>query len=170
MPSLIGQKIAYARSKQDISQSALARMLGIVAQAHISNVEAGRRKPSLEFIVRCAELLGVSVEYLLRDSIPVEAYDEWPVAATDNTEVMRYFGVKLRHQRESRGWSQSDLARTLNSVTQVQISRLEAGERYPSISLIVDLADFFRVGIDYWVRDSIPVRENDSSQNSCAMK
>lgn len=162
MPSLIGQKIAYARSKQNISQSALARMLGIAAQAHISNVEAGRRKPSLEFVVRCAELLRVSAEYLLRDSIPVAAYDDWPGTATASPEVMRYFGAKLKRLRESRGWSQSDLARRLNSVTQVQISRLEAGERYPSIPLIRDLADFFGVGIDYWVHDSIPVDEHSA--------
>lgn len=160
MPRLLGQKIAYVRGQHHISQATLAQMLGTVKQSHVSNVETGRREPSLAFVVRCAEVLRVTVEYLVRDAIPVEAVAEMTDGATIGTgpiggAVAQQFGAKLRYQREQRGWSQADLTRHLAFVSQAQISRLEATRKLPSIELVLQCADLFDLPVDYWVRDKI---------------
>ena len=46
-----------------------------IGQGYISNLEAGRKAPSLELVVRVADLFGVTTDYLLRDSIGIEASD-----------------------------------------------------------------------------------------------
>lgn len=155
MPELLGKKITYLRKQHDLSQSALARMLGIAKQSHISNVESGRREPSLAFVVKTADLLGVSVEYLLRDSIPIETKIIPIGTITSSQQTGNLFGVKLRHQRERRGWSQSDLARELETISQPYISMLEAGHKQPSIPMVLQCADLFGTPVDYWVRDSV---------------
>lgn len=72
MPRLFGAKLAYLRSQHNMTQVELARALGLMRQGYISNLEASRKAPSLDLVVRVADLFGVSCDYLLRDSIAVE--------------------------------------------------------------------------------------------------
>lgn len=52
-------------------QADLARQLGLRTQAHISLLEAGHKEPSINLVLRIADLFGVTTDYLLRDDIPV---------------------------------------------------------------------------------------------------
>ena len=56
-----------------MTQEALAHQLGLARQGHVSNLEMGRKEPSLELVVLVADLFGVSTDYLLRDTVPVES-------------------------------------------------------------------------------------------------
>lgn len=64
----LGQRIADFRSKENLSQEELAFRCG-VGNKHISNIELGKSKPSLESLVQIANFLNVSADDLLVDSL-----------------------------------------------------------------------------------------------------
>jgi transcriptional regulator with XRE-family HTH domain len=55
-----------------MTQIELAQRLGLARQGYVSNLEAGRKAPSLDLVVQIADLFGVSTDYLLRDTTAVE--------------------------------------------------------------------------------------------------
>jgi len=73
MPRHLGEKLRHLRVRRNMSQADLAQQLGLARQAFISNLESGRKYPSLETIVKISEFFGISTDYLLKDSIPVES-------------------------------------------------------------------------------------------------
>ena len=64
----IGMRIKIARIKAKITQEALAERTGL-STVHISNVETGNTKVSLPSIIAIANVLSVSVDQLLCDSV-----------------------------------------------------------------------------------------------------
>ncbi len=60
----IGQRIRKRREALNITQRELAQALGVTPQ-HISAVEQNKRVPSLTFLAKLAEKLGVSIDYLV---------------------------------------------------------------------------------------------------------
>ena len=64
----IGRQIKAYRTAKDISQEDLAKAL-YVSGNHISYIETGMRKPSLDMIVAIANALEVSADDLLIDSL-----------------------------------------------------------------------------------------------------
>lgn len=62
----IGEKIKEARMKKEITQQELSQQLNISRSA-ISNWESGRNYPDLETIVCLSDILGISLNKLLRD-------------------------------------------------------------------------------------------------------
>ena len=64
----IGRRIKYYRSEKELSQEALSDAIGITFK-HLSNIETGRRYPSLELIVIIANALDVSADDLLTDNL-----------------------------------------------------------------------------------------------------
>ena len=62
---------------------------------------------------------------------------------------MMTFGERMRRERESRGWTQKQLAEKAG-VPQETISRLETGKhRGPHIDVAVRLAKALKVSLDY---------------------
>lgn len=70
----IGTKIKNARIKQNIRQKDMAEALGIPASTY-ANYEANRREPDMETILNIADILNVSIEYLITSNIP--DYDDY---------------------------------------------------------------------------------------------
>lgn len=64
----IGMRIKIARIKAKITQETLAERTGL-STVHISNVETGNTKVSLPSIIAIANVLSVSVDQLLCDSV-----------------------------------------------------------------------------------------------------
>jgi len=60
----VGERIRVLREKSGLSQKRLGEALGLHYTA-ISHVEAGRRALSYEPLVKAADALGCSVDYLL---------------------------------------------------------------------------------------------------------
>lgn len=154
-----GSKLRYLRIKRDMSQTVLAQHLGLARPAYISNLEAGRREPSLGLVVQIAELLQVSTEYLLRDTYPIEA-PAFQVGSTFNPDqsATHQFGVKLHHLRTSSHMTQLELAHQLTLSSHVHISTMEHGRKAPSIDLVLKIADLFGVTTDYLLCDSLPLK------------
>ena len=66
--SKIGERIHFYRSKKGLTQDELG-MLVYADLNHISRVEIGKRRPSLELVVQLANALEVSANDLLFDSL-----------------------------------------------------------------------------------------------------
>jgi len=161
MRGQFGDKLRSLRLQRGLSQTELAQRLGLAAHAHVANLEAGRKAPSLELALRAADVFGVAVDYLLRDALPVDAPIDYPTPASfSQITPPRLFGAKLRHLRRQRGLTQIELSEQLALRTQAHISLLESGNSEPSIAFALQLADFFGVTTDYLLRDSVPLENS----------
>jgi transcriptional regulator with XRE-family HTH domain len=69
---LFGAKLRHLRLSHHVTQSDLANQLALAAHAHVSFLEAGRKEPSIDLVLRIADLFGVTTDYLLRDTITIE--------------------------------------------------------------------------------------------------
>lgn len=64
----IGKRIKIARIKADLTQERLAELAG-VSPTHLSNIETGTTKVSTSMLVNIANILRLSVDDLLCDSV-----------------------------------------------------------------------------------------------------
>jgi transcriptional regulator with XRE-family HTH domain len=152
-----GDKLRYLRRQRQITQVDLAYRLGTAAQGHLSLLEHGRRQPSIELVLRIADLFTVSTDYLLRDSIPINQPLAAPIPSPAREALPRLFSAKLRYLRTQRHLTQVDVSNLLLLRTQAHISLLESGRSEPSLELLLQLSDLFGVTTDYLLRDAIPV-------------
>jgi DNA-binding XRE family transcriptional regulator len=108
--------------------------------------------------VRVALFFGVTIDYLIRDDLPIDIPTNFGSPETPPSEVHWHrFGEKLRGLRQQRKLKQTDVAQGLELVSQAHISYLEANRKEPSIEMVLKIAEFFGVTVDYLLRDSIPV-------------
>jgi transcriptional regulator with XRE-family HTH domain len=163
MLRLFGEKVRLLRRQSGMTQTELAHQVGLASHGHITNLETGRDTVSLDIVVRLARTLGVTIDYLLRDSIPADAPSLFATYSTDAASS-KLSGTKLRALRQQRDWSQTDVARHLGLARRGYISNLEAGRKMPSLDLAVKIADLFGVTTDYLLRDEIPVAVTDGRQ------
>ncbi len=72
MIARFGQKLRRLRERAGISQSELARSVGLreTSKGYVSEMESGKKMPPAETIVRIANYFHVTTDYLLRDDIP----------------------------------------------------------------------------------------------------
>mgnify|MGYP001183752447 CR=1 FL=1 len=66
--SLLGRRIRDERKKRNYTQEQLAELVG-VSDAYIGQIERGERSPTLETLVKIGNRLGVTIDYLLHDSL-----------------------------------------------------------------------------------------------------
>lgn len=64
----IGQRVRAARNRKGLQQADVAYLAGLTT-SHMSHIETGQTKPSLPTLVRIANVLSVSVDELLCDSL-----------------------------------------------------------------------------------------------------
>ncbi len=69
--SQLGKRIAYLRKKKGMSQLDLSIETGI-SKSYISDLENGRRNPSVLLLQRIASSLGVSLEKLFQGIVPLD--------------------------------------------------------------------------------------------------
>jgi len=148
MPHLFGKKLRERRMQHQMTQAQLAQQLGLATQSHLSYLESGKSAPSITLAARVASALGVTVDYLLRDSIPIHPPIPQSTAAPDEADIPRRFGDQLRHLRTQQGWSQTQLADRLQPFSQAYISLLENGQKAPSVETLVRCAEIFGVTTD----------------------
>lgn len=64
----IGKRIKIARLKTDLTQEIMAEKIGVTPQ-HVSNIETGNSSVSLTTLIAIANLLKVSVDELICDTV-----------------------------------------------------------------------------------------------------
>lgn len=89
---MLGERIALLRRGLGWNQAQLARRLHISTSA-VGMYEQGRREPSLEGLVKLAEALGVSADYLLTGKPLVEGDREAIARAAAMAKPMRGGGL-----------------------------------------------------------------------------
>lgn len=69
-----GKKLRQLRERAGLNQSDFAHVLGLSGRSkgYISEIEAGKKMPPVATIMRIADHFGVSIDYLLRDDIPMQ--------------------------------------------------------------------------------------------------
>ncbi len=70
-----GEKLRALRTHRGLTLKELALALGYVAHGHISELEAGKKVPTVEFALKVADLFDVSTDQLLRDELELELGD-----------------------------------------------------------------------------------------------
>lgn len=71
---------------------------------------------------------------------------------------MFFFGTHLKNLRKSRNITQKQLAQAIGA-SERGIQQYELGERKPAYDMLIALADYFDVSLDYLVgRSSDPTR------------
>ncbi len=97
----LGNKLAEARKKQNLTQEQLAEKLGVTRQA-VSRWESEAAYPETDKIVRMAQILQVSCDYLLQDGVDEKGQ---PVASPVTRLLKQAQGkrVKLTFYEEDGG-------------------------------------------------------------------
>jgi transcriptional regulator with XRE-family HTH domain len=67
-----GEKIRTLRERRGLTVRELAALLEINSHSHIVLIESGKRKPSLEVLLKIMQIFGVSCDRLLDDTLEVE--------------------------------------------------------------------------------------------------
>lgn len=158
MAQQFGAKLRHLRSLRHLGQRELATIVN-ASKSHVSNMEAGRKAPSLAMVVRIAVVFEVTTDYLLRDDVPVAS----PIATQFNPDSVAtspsLLGSKLRVLRTQQNWLQADVAQHIGLRTQGHISLLESSGKEPSLPRLLQLADLFGVSLDDLLRDDIAPEE-----------
>lgn len=70
-----GEKLHRLRRQRKLSLQSLAKLTGYTAHGYISELENGKKLPTVEFVVRVARLFSVTTDELLKDEIELESID-----------------------------------------------------------------------------------------------
>jgi transcriptional regulator with XRE-family HTH domain len=68
LPRLFGERLRALRLQHGWGQTELARRLNLMRRGYISNLESGRKTPSLDLIVQIADLFELTIDSLLREN------------------------------------------------------------------------------------------------------
>lgn len=70
-PKRLGAKLREVRSRLDVSQAEMVKVLGFksIHPAHISGYERGEREPPLMVLLKYARLLRISTDVLIDDEM-----------------------------------------------------------------------------------------------------
>lgn len=71
-----GEKLRALRTQRGMTLKELTLALGHAAHGYISELEAGKKKPTVELVLKAAELFGVSTDVLLKDELELELDDD----------------------------------------------------------------------------------------------
>jgi transcriptional regulator with XRE-family HTH domain len=67
-----GEKLRTLRKRRGMTMRELAEALDLHSHGSISDFESGRSRPSIELIIKVADLFSVSLDQLLRDEVELE--------------------------------------------------------------------------------------------------
>ncbi|MBP8001819.1 MAG: helix-turn-helix transcriptional regulator [Chloroflexi bacterium] len=70
---------------------------------------------------------------------------------------MKRFGEKLRMLRKTHNVTMKELAVALGISAHSYISKLENGEKDPSVEMAVKVSDFFNVSLDNLLKDDLEI-------------
>ena len=66
-----GEKLRTLRQARSLSLKELASGLGYTSHGYISELETGKKQPTVEFVLKVARFFEVSIDQLLKDEIDI---------------------------------------------------------------------------------------------------
>jgi transcriptional regulator with XRE-family HTH domain len=67
-----GEKLRTLRLQRGMSVRELTSALGYTGHGYVYNVETGKKKPNVEFVLKVAQLFNVTTDQLLWDDLEIE--------------------------------------------------------------------------------------------------
>lgn len=71
-----GKKLRALRLRHDLSLKDLALELGYLTHGYLSELEAGKKIPTAEFVLKAARFFDVSTDQLLKDELGMPLNDD----------------------------------------------------------------------------------------------
>ncbi len=71
MPTF-GEKLRRLRLRQGLSQDAFAEQLGYSTHAIIALLEAGKRNPTIDLVIKLSDMFNLTADQLIRDHLDIE--------------------------------------------------------------------------------------------------
>jgi len=103
----LGERMKMRRQRLELTQQQIADAIGLSPQ-HISAIEQDQRAPSLPFLAKLAEELGVTVDYLItgKESVVTDTIPAIKADKTLNLEAKRAIIALVRELRQLAGKGQ----------------------------------------------------------------
>ena len=79
-----GEKLRSLRLRQGMSIRELTRALGYTGHGYIYDIETGKKKPNVEFVLRVANLFHVTTDQLIRDELELDLISD-DASSTDES-------------------------------------------------------------------------------------
>lgn len=107
----MGKRIKIRRKELNIKQNEFAELLGI-SNNHMSSIETGRQKPSMDTFIGICEELRVTPDYLLlgnmhAGNIPQDISDKLRLCSSSDIELAKKF-IELLVERNTTSWNQDN--------------------------------------------------------------
>ena len=67
-----GEKLRVLRIQNHLTLKELAHILGLSAHGYISEIEAGKKKPTVDFVIKAARYFNVTTDQLLKDEFDID--------------------------------------------------------------------------------------------------
>ncbi len=67
-----GEKLRSLRTRKELTLKELASTLGLTAHGYLSEMEAGKKKPTADFVLKVARFFNVTTDELLKDELDLE--------------------------------------------------------------------------------------------------
>lgn len=67
-----GEKLRVLRTRDALTLQQLAHKLGLTAHGYISELETGKKLPTVEIVLKVARLFDVTTDQLLKDELDIE--------------------------------------------------------------------------------------------------
>lgn len=97
--SIFSSKIRRLRKESGYTQEEVSRMLNIQRQTY-SNYENALRVPPIEIIVALSELYHVTLDSLLRDTMPITASDHSSVPVPEQRRLIQEYADLSAQKRK----------------------------------------------------------------------
>lgn len=156
----LGERLKKARKNKGLTQAQLGKLLN-VSDATINRYERGQRKPDPDMLRKLAEVLDVSVDYLVNGSttsVPNETLaahrqddplKDLPEEARRSIEqAVETLSHRLKLARRRKKLTQRQLAALIN-LSPSTIALYETGKREPDLDTLRKLADVLDCSTDY---------------------
>lgn len=156
----LGERLKKARKNKGLTQAQLGKLLN-VSDATINRYERGQRKPDPDMLRKLAEVLDVSVDYLVNGSttsVPNETLaahlqddplkDLPEVARRSIEQAVETLSYRLKLARRRKKLTQRQLAALIN-LSPSTIALYETGKREPDLDTLRKLADALDCTTDY---------------------
>ena len=73
-----GEKLYTLRTARHMTLKGLAVALGYTAHGHLSELESGKKKPTVEFVLKVARFFDVTTDQLVKDELELPLVDSRP--------------------------------------------------------------------------------------------
>lgn len=145
--NLFGMRLKELRQEKGLTQAELGSILGCIDR-NVQKMEYGRSNVPIKNLIFLADYFDVSLEYLIGRSDngqpPEERY------SMEKIKDLKIFSQHLKDLRKEKGMKQREMAELLKK-TERHYQDIEAGKINIPTLMLIQIADFFEVSLDYLV-------------------